>query len=139
VWSIIFCIYIIYKMPKKESKREIITEEKELVKVTAEPEVAEPAAPVPAPEPAPESAPSNPDLEKPQTPLVETMERDVKKCCCALSEDARKTFHCCVRSWSLCLNGCECCCGGLSCVCISLSNVALAFKGCLEQMDCDGH
>lgn len=71
--------------------------------------------------------------------VAESMERDTKKVCCAISEGTRKTCHCCVRTWSLCLNGCECCCGGLSVCCIGMSNIALAVKACFEQMDCDGN
>jgi len=84
-------------------------------------------------------------LEPKPTPLekvavvAETMERETKKTCCELKEDTRKICHCCIRSWSLCLNGCECTCGLLSKCCIGMSNMTIAFKNCLEYIDCDGH
>ena len=72
-------------------------------------------------------------------PTTETMERDIPKKCCKISNDIKYGCHCCIKCWSCSLNSIEGCCSITSAFFLIMSNLAIGCNKCLEYIDCDGN
>ena len=70
---------------------------------------------------------------------TETMEREIPKKCCKLSNDIKFGCHCCIKCWSCSLNSIEGCCSITSAFFLIMSNLAIGCNKCLEYIDCDGN